>query len=103
MSDLEESKIVSHAISLGKEEDDEWSKHEEEQKRKKLQGAELIEENMKEVQEVIAFMDYSFERAFTMQEKECMLAYKVSKLDTKTNEHYLYSCTFPKYNRILTL
>ena len=49
MSDLEESKIVSHAISLGKEEDDELSKHEEEQKRKKLQGAELIEENMKEV------------------------------------------------------
>ena len=49
MSDLEESKIVSHAVSLGKEEDDELSKHEEEQKRKKLQGAELIEENMKEV------------------------------------------------------
>ena len=45
MSELEESKIVSQ----GKEEEDELSKHEEEQKRKKLQGTELIAENMKEV------------------------------------------------------
>ena len=59
-------------------EGDESDKHEEPKKRKKLEGQELIAENLKELSEVIAFMDYSFERAFTMQEKECMLAYKVS-------------------------
>ena len=61
-----------------KVEGEESSKHEEPKKRKKLEGHELIAENLKELSEVIAFMDYSFERAFTMQEKECMLAYKVS-------------------------
>ena len=45
---------------------------------KKLTGQELIKENVKELYEVIAYMDYSFERAFTIQEKEFMLAYKVS-------------------------
>ena len=39
-------------------------------------------------------MDYSFERAFTMQEKECMLAYKVSELDTITNEHHIVDARF---------
>ena len=47
---------------------------------KKLTGLELIKENVKELHEVIAYMDYSFERAFTIQEKEYMLAYKVSDL-----------------------
>ena len=61
-------------------EGDESSKVEEPKKRKKLEGQELIAENLKELSEVIAYMDYSFERAFTMQEKECMLAYKVSLL-----------------------
>lgn len=46
---------------------------------KKLQGIELIKENVKEVNEVIAYMDYSFERAFVIQEKQFMLAYKVCK------------------------
>ena len=36
----------------------------------KLTGIELIKENVKEVHEVIAYMDYSFERAFTIQEKQ---------------------------------
>ena len=45
---------------------------------KKLTGVELIRENMKELNEVIGYMDFSFERAFTIQEKEFMLAYKVS-------------------------
>ena len=45
---------------------------------KKLTGIELIKENVKELHEVIAYMDYSFERAFTIQEKQFMLAYKVS-------------------------
>ena len=50
MSELDESKVMSGAMSVVKEsEDDELSKHEQEQKRKKLQGAELIEENMKEI------------------------------------------------------
>ena len=66
-------------------EGDESSKVEEPKKRKKLEGQELIAENLKELSEVIAYMDYSFERAFTMQEKECMLAYKVSFINcTKT-------------------
>ena len=58
---------------------------------------------MKEWQEVIAFMDYSFERAFTMQEKECMLAYKVSNFDYISNKYQSFSCTFPKYKPTLTL
>ena len=33
---------------------------------------------MAELHEVIAYMDYSFERAFTMQEKDYMYAYNVS-------------------------
>ena len=33
---------------------------------------------MREMQEVIAFLDYSFERAFTVQEKEYIMSYKVS-------------------------
>ncbi len=45
---------------------------------KKPSGPELIRENVKELYEVIAYMDYSFERAFTIQEKEFMLAYKVT-------------------------
>ena len=43
---------------------------------KKPSGPELIRDNVKELYEVIAYMDYSFERAFTIQEKEFMLAYK---------------------------
>ena len=38
-----------------------------------------MKEYYKELHEVIAYMDYSFERAFTIQEKEYMLAYKVSR------------------------
>ena len=44
---------------------------------KKPTGVEAIKDNVKEVHEVIAYMDYSFERAFTIQEKEYMLAYQV--------------------------
>lgn len=47
-------------------------------RKKNLTGKELIEENIKELQEVISYLDFSFERAFTIQEKEFMLAYKVS-------------------------
>lgn len=35
-----------------------------------------IEEDLIEIQEMIAFLDYSFERAFTMNEKNYILAYK---------------------------
>ena len=45
---------------------------------KKQTGLELCQSLFKELHEVIAYMDYSFERAFTIQEKEYMLAYKVS-------------------------
>ena len=43
---------------------------------KKPTGVELIKENMKELTEVIGYLDFSFEKAFTIQEKEFMLAYK---------------------------
>ena len=46
--------------------------------KKKLTPAEQIEHDMREMQEVIAFLDYSFERAFTVQEKEYIMSYKVS-------------------------
>ena len=42
---------------------------------KKKSGTEEIRENVAELHEVIAYMDYSFERAFTIQEKEFMYAY----------------------------
>jgi len=45
---------------------------------KKQTGLDQIKESVKELHEVIAYMDYSFERAFTIQEKEYMLAYRVS-------------------------
>jgi len=47
---------------------------------KKPTGLDAIKENVKELHEVMAYMDYSFERAFTIQEKEYMLAYKVSSI-----------------------
>ena len=75
-------------------EGDESDKNEEPKKRKKLEGQELIAENLKELSEVIAFMDYSFERAFTMQEKECMLAYKVSLIEY--NNNFVDSNTWPQ-------
>ena len=46
---------------------------------KKIPLQQLVKEYYKELHEVIAYMDYSFERAFTIQEKEYMLAYKVSR------------------------
>jgi len=51
---------------------------------KKQTGLDQIKESVKELHEVIAYMDYSFERAFTIQEKEYMLAYRVSQ---KTQSH----------------
>lgn len=64
---------------------------------KKLTGVELIRENMKELNEVIGYMDFSFECAFTIQEKEFMLAYKVSKLLQATTTSDLSSITPMKY------
>ena len=43
---------------------------------RKLTGEEQIEEHMREIQEMVAFLDYSFERAFTLKEKEYIMAYK---------------------------
>jgi hypothetical protein len=36
------------------------------------------------MQEVIAFLDYSFERAFTVQEKEYIMSYKVSQYEVSS-------------------
>ena len=61
-----------------KEEDDNAEDELVDTRPKKLTGIDLIKENVKELHEVIAYMDYSFERAFTIQEKQFMLAYRVS-------------------------
>lgn len=53
------------------------AEYEADSRPKKLTGIQAIRENMKEFHEVVAYMDYSFERAFTFKEKEYMLAYKV--------------------------
>jgi hypothetical protein len=37
-----------------------------------------MDHSMREMQEVIAFLDYSFERAYTVKEKEYIMAYRVS-------------------------
>lgn len=52
---------------------------------KKQTGLDQIKESVKELHEVIAYMDYSFERAFTIQEKEYMLAYKVRNSQSNSN------------------
>jgi len=43
---------------------------------KKLSAAEMIIQHLAEVKEMIAFLDYSFERAFTMKEKTFIRDYK---------------------------
>lgn len=45
---------------------------------KKPTGKQLILENMNGIQETIAFLDFSFERAITLKEKSYIAAYKVS-------------------------
>ena len=49
-----------------KEEDDNAEVELVDTRPKKLTGIDLIKENVKELHEVIAYMDYSFERAFTI-------------------------------------
>ena len=46
-------------------------------KSKKLTPKEQIDHTMREMQEVIAYLDYSFERAYTVKEREYIIAYKV--------------------------
>lgn len=41
----------------------------------------VIEADLCEIQEMIAFLDYSFERAFTLNEKNYILAYKKHALE----------------------
>ena len=48
------------------------------QAHKKLAPEEQIEHTFREIQEVIAFLDYSFERAYTVKEREYIMAYRVS-------------------------
>ena len=52
---------------------------------KKKSGTEEIRDNVAELHEVIAYMDFSFERIFSMQEKEYFYAYNVS--DTAFSMH----------------
>lgn len=44
--------------------------------KKKLSAADQIAIHLVEVKEMICFLDYSFERAFTMKEKSFIRAYK---------------------------
>jgi hypothetical protein len=43
---------------------------------KKPTSNELIQMYIKEISEMVAFLDYSFERAFTIKEKSYIRAYK---------------------------
>ena len=46
--------------------------------KKKYEKGIDFREKLMEINEAVAFMDYSFERAFTMQEKQYTAAYQVS-------------------------
>ena len=56
----------------GQEDEEEHKKSQpdvEDSRNKPLKGLDLIKEHVKELNEVIAYMDFSFERAFTIKEK----------------------------------
>jgi len=46
------------------------------QGQKKPSSNELIQNHVREISEMVAFLDYSFERAFTIKEKSYIRAYK---------------------------
>ena len=48
----------------------------EPQKPKKMSGVEAIEAYIEGFDEMIKFMDFSFERAFSQKDKEFMIAYR---------------------------
>ena len=71
---------------------------------KKLSGKEQIKEQVKEIHEVIAYMDYSFERAFTIQEKQYMLAYQVGSTSANhTDLTFMCSNTQPRFKATSTV
>lgn len=51
-------------------------KDEEPQKPKKMSGVEAIKAYIEGFDEMIKFMDFSFERAFSQKDKEFMIAYR---------------------------
>ena len=53
---------------------------------------------MKELSDVFSYMDYSFERAFTIQEKQQMLAYKVSNLHLFVFTQF---CIYQNHSKVL--
>jgi hypothetical protein len=46
------------------------------QDKEKPSSNDLIQINVREISEMVAFLDYSFERAFTIKEKSYIRAYK---------------------------
>lgn len=61
---------------------------------KKKSTEDQIEEDLVEIQEMIAFLDYSFERAFTLNEKNYILAYKKHALKIQTEIDDIRNETF---------
>ena len=78
--DLPDGEKLNEGGSMVLDQDDQHATNETEQsKRMNYKRIDFKEELLK-VNEALAFLDYSFERAFTMQEKQCTAAYAVSFL-----------------------
>ena len=63
---------------------------------KKKSSNELIQEHIMDITEMVAFLDYSFERAFTIKEKSYIRAYKDHVLTIQNELDTLRSVTFDK-------
>jgi hypothetical protein len=62
----------------------------------KLSAADLIIQHLAELKEMIAFLDYSFERAFTMKEKLFIRDYKEHVLQIQGELDAIRTETFDK-------
>ena len=60
-----------------------------------------MREKLREINEAIAFLDYSFERAFTIQEKQYTAAYQVN-LTYQASQMVERRVEFPYYSVIVT-
>ena len=62
----------------------------------KMSAADMIVQHLTELKEMVAFLDYSFERAFTMKEKAFIRDYKEHVLQIQGELDALRTETFDK-------
>ena len=62
----------------------------------KMSSADMIVKHLTELKEMVAFLDYSFERAFTMKEKALIRDYKEHVLQIQGELDALRTVTFDK-------